>query len=459
MRNAPLYFLSSVCLVALACGGDDENGGVPTADFTVTIENAGPTRVALSAGVFDTPVGADAPGPLLANGEAYEFTVTAPPGARLGLVSMFVPSNDYFIAPGSDGVQLFLEPTGQPVNGNVTSQFEVYDAGTEEDQPLGEGDNQANPGSSPGQGAPNIGPRDDDDTVRLAEASNLPQVDDFLRVTVTPSQSMPGQITEFTVRVENRSTPDTLELMGGGTRGVGLTPGLWVVHGADQTPLFTVGEPDRGQGLESLAEDGNPAGLSAQLASRLGPQVALSPGVFAVFAGDNPLPGVGDMASMGLEALAEDGMVDALAMEVAAGAVQTSGTFTTPASGTSAGPIEPGQRYEIAFRASAPAALTFATMYIQSNDVYLAPGASGIPLFQGEMPVSGEVSDQVDLYDAGTEVNERPGFGPNQAPRQSDPGEGMDEGGTVRSLTNVMDGFEYQSASETIRVSITSTPL
>ena len=47
--------------------------------------------------------------------------------------------------------------------------------------------------------------------------------------------------------------------------------------------------------------------------------------------------------------------------------------------------------------------LSFATMYVQSNDLFLAPGDTGIALFIDEQPISGDVTALVRLWDAGTE--------------------------------------------------------
>ena len=436
-------------VLALACGDDDDS--VTTADFTVRIENIGPANTALSTGVFNTPVGASEPGALTENGDEYSFTITAPPGARLNFATMFVPSNDYFIAPPANGIELFLEPTGQPLNGDITNQLDIWDAGTEADQPLGDGDTQANPGNSPGQAANDIGPADPNNQVRPAVAANLPAVADIVQVTVTASQANAGVVTEFTVRIISRTDETTLTLPGGGTRNVILTPGVWVVQAPNQSdPFFTNGQPDRGLGLEALAEDGVPSTLNTTLMPNIGPTVPLSPGAFAVFSGTNPQSQVGESASPGLEDVAEDGAAAVLASEFAAAMnVMTSNSF-------GAGPIGPGGSVEFSFTASPGDALTFATMYIESNDAYLSPGAPGIPLFTGDTPTNGDVTAQIQLYDAGTEVNEEPGFGPNQ-PLRSGADVGTDEEATVRAISSVNDGFTYQSVMQTVRVTITST--
>ena len=45
------------------------------------------------------------------------------------------------------------------------------------------------------------------------------------------------------------------------------SPGAWVVHGAGTKPLFTSGKADYGDGLEHIAEDGNPTALGTELTS------------------------------------------------------------------------------------------------------------------------------------------------------------------------------------------------
>src|SRR5262245_45545189 len=59
----------------------------------------------------------------------------------------------------------------------------------------------------------------------------------------------------FAVRIENVSAGDALKLSNGKTEPVGVAPVLYVIH-TNRAPLFTSGKPDRGKGLEALAEDG-----------------------------------------------------------------------------------------------------------------------------------------------------------------------------------------------------------
>src|SRR5258707_13010193 len=71
----------------------------------------------------------------------------------------------------------------------------------------------------------------------------------------------------FSVRIENVSGKDALKLSNGKTEPVGVAPVLYVIH-TNRAPLFTSGEPDRGKGLEALAEDGPTGPLEKSLSVR-----------------------------------------------------------------------------------------------------------------------------------------------------------------------------------------------
>ncbi len=125
--------------------------------------------------------------------------------------------------------------------------------------------------------------------------------------------------------------------------------------------------------------------------------------------------------------------------------------FNTPLGSGSPGPLTPGGSYQFTFTAKKGDMLSFATMFVQSNDLFYAPNGEGIELFEGRIPVIGDITDMIYLWDAGTEVNEKPGFGLNQAPRQSGPNTGATENGMVEMVN---DGFQYPDASDVIKVSI-----
>jgi len=210
--------------------------------------------------------------------------------------------------------------------------------------------------------------------------------------------------TTFTVRIENVSTADTLRSATGATAPAPHAPGLWIVHTRKRV-VFTEGKLDRGVGLESQAEDGDPSRLAASIGKAKG--------------------------------------------------IVASGAFNTPVGDDKPGPALPGKAYEFSFAASPGQRLTVTTMFGQSNDLFFAPSDEGIALFAGGEPIRGDITGRFLLWDAGTEVNEEPGFGPNQAPRQAAPNTGPSERKPVRRIQEVNDGFAYPRVDQVIRVTIT----
>lgn len=212
-------------------------------------------------------------------------------------------------------------------------------------------------------------------------------------------------VTKFKVRIENISNPDGQTASNGAKWPFALSPGVWLVHGKN-APLFTTGKHDRGKGLEAQAEDGNPAVLAESLKKQPG--------------------------------------------------VKSSGVFNTPVDATAPGPIGPGGAYEFTFTATPGSRLSFAMMFGQSNDLLYSPNDTGIALFDKKgKPISGDITSKVSLWDVGTEVNEEPGTGPNQAPRQSAPNTGREEHEPVRLITAVHDGFAYPKTPDVMRITIT----
>ena len=101
-----------------------------------------------------------------------------------------------------------------------------------------------------------------------------------------------------------------------------------------------------------------------------------------------------------------------------------SGAFNTPVGASDPGALPPGKAYEWTFHAVPGDRLSFATMLVQSNDWFFAPAEPGIPLYVNGSKMTGDVTEYVALWDAGTEGDEIPGEGANQAPRQSGPDTG-----------------------------------
>ncbi len=146
--------------------------------------NTAPYAAAVpGSAVFNTPVGASEPGPI-GPGGAYEFTVQAIDGDKLGFVTMFIPSNDWFYTPTDEDNSLDLFVGGQPVSGEVLeSDIAVWDAGTEADEEPGTGANQVQR-----QAGPDTGPVDPDTRVSslTGRGQSVSLNGRVLRVTITP---------------------------------------------------------------------------------------------------------------------------------------------------------------------------------------------------------------------------------------------------------------------------------
>lgn len=438
---------SQAVSVAVGESGNVSFLGTPTrlpgqVDYIVRIENVSPAYEFSSSGHFAVPVGASGPGPLLPGG-TYEFLFHAGPGLYLSFATMFVQSNDLFYAPDGNGIAVWGDDG--PISGDITDQIMLWDAGTEINQEPGAGADQ------PIRGGGNSGAADPDPTVRLAtdDFGNLPEVADVIRVTLHREGASP---TLVRLTIENIGTATTLMTADGGAHPTPLAPGVFVVH-AGSNPLFTVGEPDRGEGLEGLAEDGTVSALTAAVEERSGLTSLIAPGVYATHSGGPLLFRAGEAASAGLESMAEDGHPMTLATEVeAAGGFLDAGVFAVPVGADGPAPVGPGQAYEFEVIATPGDHLSFVTMFVQSNDLFYAPPAEGIDLFPNGVALEGDITDQIMLWDAGTEVNEKPGLGVYQAPRQPGPDSGPAEDG----LVNILDPcFTYPDLSDVLRVTLT----
>jgi hypothetical protein len=181
---------------------------------------------------------------------------------------------------------------------------------------------------------------------------------------------------------------------------------------------------------------------------------ALSPGLYVVNEKGAVLFREGRRASAGLEAQAEDGSPEALvkSFESVNHDAGRHGVFDTPAGAGAPGPVGPGAAYEFSVSAAPKMKLTLVTMFGQSNDYFYAT-EKPVELFNeaGE-PLSGDITSRFALYDAGTEVNQEPGVGADQAPRQKAPNTGAAENGVVRVAKG--DAF-YAKTAQLFRVTVT----
>ena len=448
--------IAATLLSFAACASDSEKmmedpAPIPTT-FKLRIENIAPWTV-LKSGVQAART--DGTAGALAPGQAYEVTFTAGKGQRVSFASMFGETNDWFFAPGPDGIALH-DAEGNPIAGDVTDQVSLWNAGTEIDQEPGVGDSVG-----PNQSAPDAGAPDPDGTVRelgqtatLSDGSlfELPAIASMIRVTLTPGASR-----QFTLRIENVSTQTTL-VTSQGARDIHVSPPVWALHAAP-APLFTPGEPDRAQGLELVADSGRAPMLAASLHALTGWPTPISPGVYVLHDGSEPLYSLGLVdREQGLERLVEDGnngpLLDAMVGVAASGDLIDAGAFDIPVGRDTKGAARPGDAFELTVSGLPGDRLSFATMFGMSDDWFFATGSDGIALFDAwDMPVSGDVSDSIAIYDAGTEVDQEPAIGPDTGPQQPAPNTGAID--PVRQVREVAPAAYGVPASAHLRVTLT----
>ena len=391
------------------------SGKAPKGMFTVTIENVSEPYLFFQSGVAAIPSGETEAGPALP-GHSFSFSFHAGPNHKLSFATMYGWSNDGFYAPDGMGIELY--DSGSPVTGDITSQVMLWDAGTEMNQ-------------MPGAGNMHDG-ADESGTVQLMSA--VGDGYDYGVVNTNLKVTLDYDATDmmFMVTVDNLAGSTTP-----------ISPVVWALH-ATENPLFEAGMADYGNGLEAVAETGNAAMLVDYLAMNSGYVSPIAPGVWVVHH-HNDMPiftdGMTDDGK-GLEELAEMGDPSVLASSLMMVKKYESGVYNTPEGAGSPGPLFPGDKYTFSFEGKAGQYLSFASMLGASNDLFFSPGDMGIKLFDGSMAISGDITDKVMLWDAGTEVNEYPGA--------------QTQANTVEDgkVMVVDDGFEYPDVNKMIKVTI-----
>lgn len=220
-----------------------------------------------------------------------------------------------------------------------------------------------------------------------------------LHASVFAINNKPKRQATFTVRIENISPKDGVSTVGGAKYPFALSPGLYVLSG-EKRSFFKNGKK-ASAALQAQAEDGDPELLARKLLTVVG--------------------GI----SMGI--------------------------FNKPVGSDMPSPILPDGTFEFSFTATEGQRLNLIAMFGQSNDLFYAP-ASAISLFDSKgNALSGDITGELGLWDAGTEVNEAPGVGVEQAPRQKMKNSGMPENGVVHL---VKDSFTYPATKDVLRITI-----
>jgi archaellum component FlaF (FlaF/FlaG flagellin family) len=407
---------------------DLETGSLKHADvqnaaprsFEVTIENVSTNYDYFAAGGKFIPDGKDAAGPAFP-GESFTIQFHAGKGHRLSFASMYGASNDLFYGPSGEGIALFSGDT--PLTGDITGMISLWDAGTEVNHAPASGEDGAEE-SVPVQSLRNVD--------NVMDGYSYHSVEENIKVTLDYDGT-----SRFTLKIDvlpGSSTP--------------LSPVAWVVHYDGQNPIFTEGSVDYGNGLEDLAETGNAGPLSTYLEMLSGYVSPVAPGVWVLHKKwQKPIFAEGELDyGEGLEMLSEVGDPTGVYNSLIDKGYET-GVYNTPTGAGGPGPLFPGESYSFTFEAHAGEYLSFASMLGKSNDEFFAPGDMGIRLYNGNHAINGDITSQIKLWDAGTEINEYPGAGIHQG------------AGETEESKNVMvlnDDFTWPEVSQVIRVTIRS---
>lgn len=387
--------------------GTGSTGG----NYTVMVENVSTNYLFFESGVSTVQEGSTMAGPALPGG-SFKFSFHAGPNHKLSFATMYGWSNDGFYAPEGTGISLYSDAT-TPVTGDITSQIMLWDDGTKINQMPG----ASNMHNSADESAP----------VQLmsavADGFDYGTVATNLKVTL---DYMGNSL--FTVTVENLKGSTTA-----------ISPVAWVVH-TMPNPLFEAGKADYGKGLKNIAQSGNTSILGPYLSMNSGYVSPVAPVLWILNdKNDKPLFTLGSPDyGNGLEQLAEMGNPEPLSQSLLAKGYKAGFQATHVDGGT--GPALPGQKFSFSITADAGQTYNLACMLGASNDIFFSFGENGIKLPNGVGEK--DLTQYINLYDAGTEVNEYPG-----AQTQLN----TVENGNVRLLN---DSLPRPKASKVIKVTI-----
>ena len=245
------------------------------------------------------------------------------------------------------------------------------------------------------------------------------------------------EVRRFTVTVDAVSAPQTID----STRAMGTVPlsaGAFVVFRGDIDPAFRVGT-FANTGTELLAEEGIPSAALAPVDLGIQTQLEIFEDAQNALAFGPDEPVILEFGEFTASGGADNGpaifpALDGFPAEVS--------TFMFDA--------EPGDRLQLQ------------TMFLQSNDWFYAFDDGGLDLFPVDANgISGDVTDQLVLFDAGTEVDTPPGTGPDQKLAQAAGAinVGVAEMELIAFAADRHPSFVIPPTSAVIRVTISSVPV
>jgi len=346
--------IASILLTVFACEEPLPPEEPASGSFRVTIENLFEKKQYLDSGTFIRIDSAD----------VVTFNINAGIGQRLSLITSLNDTSDIFIATPSDGIPLFVG--NEQFTGNITDQFDLYDAGTYIHEYITILDSlfEFNQETM------------EMDTIIVRDTTySVTETIDFL-----PSDSLPdlnssfdiqidtiGNATGFEVTITNKK-PTTNLLRS-------ISEGAWVVHDAGEMPFYQV-STFAGPELMDQAQSNINSGFRDVLRENTGWFSTLSPGAYAI---NDSLFNIGTAASGAMELLAENG--DPSGFE---------NVFDTPNGSSQPGMISTGESYSFLIDGTAGDYFSMASMLLETNDWYV--GAQFIPLFQNNKPLTGEIT-------------------------------------------------------------------
>ena len=424
MSNKSLFTVLSALLifVALGCEPDEEPYVPATGDFRITIENVFEPKDYFATGKFFA----------VDSAETFTFSIDAGPGQHLTLAASLNDLSDLFFATPPNGVPLY---DGEDPIVSTDLEIKICDAGTYVDTLFNILDTTFT----------------EIDTIIMGQSTII--VDTMLVVdTIIPTTIPPiawldadsiaveetinvkleysGEGTRFDVTIENVS-----DFASEHTK---IGEGVWVLNDEDQEPIFSLGtfpSPD----FRNLAQFNTNAGFARTLVDRAGFNSAITPGAFVI---NDSLFSLNVPASQELEALAEDGDPSGF-----------SNTFEIPDGASAPGPIAFGESYtfEVLGRKDGDF-ISVGLMLEETNDWFL--GVNFIPLFHNNIALSGGLTFNFDVWDAGTETDEYPTLGANQFPRQSGNNTGPSEGAMI--IRESDEQYNLPAIDKIIKVTLTA---
>ncbi len=393
MKQHILKTLALFSATALLASCSKSKNKAPSAERTISVENVLQSDPLVESGVFQ---GQGSPA-LIQPGHSVSFQFSAARGEAVTFATMYGASNDLFFAPVSPGIQVY-DASGNPIEGDVSSQVKLWDNGTRINQKPGAA--VTHPGTA--------------ETIarNIAEVSGT----DAQGNTYLPAPSLMGVSLKyngnsmFTLTITNNS--------GGTANETPFSPGVWaisyIVGGnlLNANPLYVSGTPTA-NGLTNLAEMGDNTALDTYIKGMTGIFTPLSPVLVVVYNGiDNPIFQLGSNdPGKGLKDLAQKGDASGLATYLR-GVKGVKNVYVLPAAGSTVLlPVmsdQAGSRVSQQLSVVKGDKIAIATMYGFSNDWFFA-NADGVDATE-----SGDISSAVALYDDGTAIDQFPGAGITQ---------------------------------------------